>query len=242
MITAEQVRNQIQTLIDTANEKTGNDDADLTSAVGSLVEGYDVGVVNDRFHYMVSVTRAFYNVDFGSPTDLDVFLGKNVDATIVSTWGDNFCYKTKNLRNVKLQCNNPTGQSVAFSTVFYGSSVVIIDLTDFILNYTSFAQAFRDCINLISILGKMDISSSTNTLHAFLNCKNLVDVEFKEGSIPVSISFLYSPLLSFASIQSIIDGLAPVETAQTLTLHTDVKAKLTEEQIATITSKNWTLA
>lgn len=40
MITADKVKNQIQTLIETANEKTGNNDADLTSAVGSLVDGF----------------------------------------------------------------------------------------------------------------------------------------------------------------------------------------------------------
>jgi hypothetical protein len=37
------VKNQIQKLIDTANEKTGKADADLTGAVGSLVEGYGAG-------------------------------------------------------------------------------------------------------------------------------------------------------------------------------------------------------
>lgn len=37
------VKTQIQKLIDTANEKTGKADADLTGAVGSLVEGYGTG-------------------------------------------------------------------------------------------------------------------------------------------------------------------------------------------------------
>ena len=32
------------------------------------------------------------------------------------------------------------------------------------------------------------------------------------------------------------------QTSQTLKFHADVKAKLTEEQITTITGKNWTLA
>ena len=73
-------------------------------------------------------------------------------------------------------------------------------------------------------------------------CKSLVTVSFVENSIPFSLSFAQSPLLSDESIQSIINGLATVETAQTLTLHADVKAKLTESQIAQITSKNWTLA
>ena len=52
------------------------------------------------------------------------------------------------------------------------------------------------------------------------------------------------PLLSNESVQGIIDILYDYtnETAKTLTLHVDVKAKLTEAQIAQITSKNWNLA
>jgi hypothetical protein len=46
-------------------------------------------------------------------------------------------------------------------------------------------------------------------------------------------------------VQSIIDGLITITdgVARTLTLHEDVKAKLTDEQKVTITQvKGWTLA
>ena len=76
---------------------------------------------------------------------------------------------------------------------------------------------------------------------AFQKASALVEVRFVTGTIKVTILFS-SALLSAESIQSIIDGLATVETAQTLTLHADVKAKLTEAQLDTITSKNWNLA
>lgn len=64
------------------------------------------------------------------------------------------------------------------------------------------------------------------------------------GEIGNSINLQWSPLLSDTSVQNIIDCLIDLtgQTTQTLTLHADVKAKLTDEQIATITSKNWTLA
>lgn len=41
------IKAELQKLLDTANEKTGKDDADLTNAVGSLVEGYggDVEII-----------------------------------------------------------------------------------------------------------------------------------------------------------------------------------------------------
>jgi len=43
MATADTVKNQLQALIGSANAKTGKADADLTAAVGSLMEGYGIG-------------------------------------------------------------------------------------------------------------------------------------------------------------------------------------------------------
>lgn len=60
----------------------------------------------------------------------------------------------------------------------------------------------------------------------------------------VTLYAQYMPNLTDECVQNIIDNLADLtgSTAQTLQLHTDVKAKLTDTQIASITSKNWTLA
>jgi hypothetical protein len=55
----------------------------------------------------------------------------------------------------------------------------------------------------------------------------------------VSISFASSPLLSDESIQSIIDGLATVESTETLTVHSDVYGKLTDEQWTILFDKGW---
>jgi len=59
------------------------------------------------------------------------------------------------------------------------------------------------------------------------------------NSIKSSISIPSSPNLSVDTKQSIIDGLATVETAQTLTLNSAIV--LTDEQKATIETKGWTL-
>ena len=48
--------------------------------------------------------------------------------------------------------------------------------------------------------------------------------------------------LDRASLRAIINGLAEVETTQTLTLGATLMAKLTEEDIAIATAKNWTIA
>ena len=108
---------------------------------------------------------------------------------------------------------------------------------------TTCRNMFVNCSALETIEMPFDVSKH-NAYHMeamFSGCISLVDVRFVKETIKGSIK-IPSPVLSAESIQSIIDGLATVATAQTLTLHADVKAKLTAEQLATITGKNWNLA
>lgn len=91
----------------------------------------------------------------------------------------------------------------------------------------------------------LDMSSANTSANSqFGNCRALKEVRFAERSVKTPLIFSFSPLLSYESIQSIIDGLADLTggTGQTLTFHADVKAKLTDEQKTQITSKNWILA
>ena len=85
----------------------------------------------------------------------------------------------------------------------------------------------------------MDISQVTQTLNAFA-CDNLREIRFVSGTIKVNIDFNRCSKLSAESIQSIIDGLATVTEAQTLTLNKAIT--LTDAQKASITAKGWTLA
>lgn len=85
----------------------------------------------------------------------------------------------------------------------------------------------------------LDISQVTNTANAFV-CAELIEIRFVSGTIKLSLNFSNCSKLSAESIQSIIDGLATVTTAQTLTLNSAII--LTDAQKATITAKGWTLA
>ena len=96
------------------------------------------------------------------------------------------------------------------------------------------------CSVLETIQEPINMSKVTNARFAFQECFYLKDILFVEESIKVSIGFPHSKDLTAESIQSIIDGLAYVETAQTLTLHKNIE--LTDEQKATIYNKGWTLA
>ena len=108
---------------------------------------------------------------------------------------------------------------------------------------TSFNAHFNGCTNLETIekiiLSDMFKSYSTDT---FRKCSALKNIAF-EGHINASITFADCLLLTNASVQSIVDALKDLTgaTAQTLTFHADVGGKLTDEQKATITAKNWTL-
>lgn len=90
--------------------------------------------------------------------------------------------------------------------------------------------------NLLVTISKLDVSkcvaadSLKNTFHYCSALKN---------SIHVSVSFIFCSLLSAESVQSIIDGLATVTTAQTITFHKDIA--LTDAQKQTINEKGWTL-
>lgn len=136
-----------------------------------------------------------------------------------------------------------TSKSTGFNAMFYGcKSLTTIPQLD-LSNGVNFGNMFYNCTALITI-PKIDISKATNVSLTFSGCISLENITFVAECIKLSISFIQSPLLSDESIQSIIDGLADLtgQTAQTITFHPTVKNKLTEEQIASATSKNWNIA
>ena len=113
-----------------------------------------------------------------------------------------------------------------------------IDFVNTTSKVTDFYILFSNKTALETVNG-LDLSSATNVFNMFANCSNLKNLTFVENSIKISLNLEDSPLLTDESIQNFINGLATVETAQNLTLHSDIVGKLTEEQKATITSKNW---
>lgn len=106
---------------------------------------------------------------------------------------------------------------------------------------TSFYQMFVGDTSLETIR-TIDGTASQGFIDTFRNCSALKNIEIAPNTIKWNISFSSSPLLTDTTIQNIIDGLATVTSQQTLTLHADVKSKLTDEQKSAITSKNWLLA
>ena len=100
---------------------------------------------------------------------------------------------------------------------------------------------FGGCLALEEVtLGCVEVPIVQINPNSFQYCSALVRMNLV-GAIETSFSLSYSNLLDDVSIQNIVDALAEVATAQTLTLHNTVGNKLTDAQKATITAKNWTL-
>lgn len=105
----------------------------------------------------------------------------------------------------------------------------------------TFDQSFGYIRNLKIIDGTpLDCSSSTNNV-MFDHTANLEEVRFKENTIKAKIQIVGKP--SAETRQSAVNGLADLtgQEPQTIIFSSTYGAMLTEEQKATISTKNWTL-
>lgn len=124
------------------------------------------------------------------------------------------------------------------STFHMTKALEEVNLSFLTKNITMYNNAFNSSA-VKNIIGVLDFSSAINVTQMFNNCSNLKEVTFAPNTLSLSISLAQSSKLTSESLQSIIDGLATVTTAQTLTL---AKATvLTDEQKASINAKGWTL-
>ena len=154
--------------------------------------------------------------------------------------------RNNTVEHLTINCDNPTLMNSMLNCGYAVRDLMLKRLTLNIntSNVTSFSNAFNCLVALEEIGGTpLDLSSATTATNTFNYNNALKEVRFVEKTIPISISFTSCANLSADTIQSIIDGLADLTggTAQTLTLHATVGSKLTDEQKATITAKNWTL-
>lgn len=137
------------------------------------------------------------------------------------------CINLRHLEQLFYSCNN-----LEFKTVSLKNTQNVTVFGKFIYN------TYIETLGVLDCSGAVNASSYNNM---FAGNTSLVNLTFVPETIKFSITMASLSKLSTESIQSIIDGLATVETAQTLTLHTTVKAKLTTEQLETVYSKNWNI-
>ena len=94
----------------------------------------------------------------------------------------------------------------------------------------------------LKTIKKLVVNEGVKYSGTFSSCTALENIIF-DGIIANSLNFANSSLLTVESINNIIGCLKDLTggTAQTLTVHKSVGEKLTDEQKATITAKNWEL-
>lgn len=154
---------------------------------------------------------------------------------IQACMGQMFTYNN----GVKKVILNMPDESQYMNSTFSSCGIV----EEVVLNFSTkkisdYMHAFTGCKKLKKIDGVLDFSSATNVNYMF-GCNELEYVRFAPNTLSIPISLVACSKLTSESIQSIIDGLATVETEQKLTLHATVISKLTEEQVTQLANKNW---
>lgn len=192
--------------------------------------------------------RHYPNMTFLRAKKLDYLFFKNY---AVETVGDVYAPQATSIQGAFRTCsvsevgviNVPNATNLAYLFYDSGSPTKIGGI--YAPKAAAWDSVFYGCGRLVSIGGKLDFSNAiSHPSSTFYLCKLLEQVEFVAGSIHLGVDLKTCPKLNDVSIQSIVDGFADMtgQETVTLTLHADVKAKLTETQIATLTGKNVTIA
>ena len=210
---------------------------------GGYERGYAKGYAEGRdiWNYVRSIAGAFQNNTFPAGTNLVL----NVPNLILAVNEGNLNYtfrSTTGLESITLKCTTRGVAMHAHGAFSRCSDLKFLDLSEFNTTFGTSTDVFYSCTKLEEIRGEIE-NTTTNWTLWFASCVKLREVRFKENSIKGAFTIAQSPLLSAESVQSIVDGLADMTGGPSykLTYHADVKAKLTEEQLATIAAKNWTM-
>lgn len=106
---------------------------------------------------------------------------------------------------------------------------------------TSIDYMCYSCVNLIEVKGILDVVKVTSLSNVFTNCRNLVEIRIKNLNC-TGLNLGGCNKLSHDSLVYLINNLMASDTVKTITLGSTNLAKLTDEEKAIATNKNWTLS
>lgn len=201
-------------------------------ALGVASKGQAQGVAQNPLEYATRTYCLYQKAAFQNNYELELNIPYVTDTSMLLNDASGITKLTLN--------GNNNSSAISFAQFVRGcQSIVEIDLTNFIVKPTNINLMCSNAKALKTIKGEIDLTECTNTTNAFVYCYALEEIRFKANSIKLSISFPNSTMLSSESVQSIVDGLATVETAQTLTFYNGIQ--VSDTQKATIETKGWTL-
>jgi hypothetical protein len=200
--------------------------------------GYDKGKaegggnVPNLFEYATKIRDTFSSAVFPDGHELVINAPSvtNLEGAFANAIG---------IKKITLKGNSARNTVDFYNTFRNITTLEEVDLTEFTIKPTRCVYAFYNNSLLKAIYGEWDMSNATNVQNMFTNCLALEEIRFKPLSIYLSLSFANSKYLSAETVQSIVDGLATVETTQTLTLNTAIVVADTQKN--TINNKGWTL-
>lgn len=245
------INSKMTAIADAIRGKTGKTEEMTLDQMATEITSIETGGSGENLlDYVGNLQYAFEKAKFESGTDLVISFGKKAGAINSNALSNTFLEAT-GFKSVKISCGFETVTAVSFQNCFRRNSgndhqLKTIDLSEavHVLKPTNIGRLLDYRTGLVEILGEIDMSSCTTIGNAFQSASSLETIRFKAGTIQKSISFNVSSKLTDATIQNIIDGLADLTggTAQTLTLHATVGAKLTDAQKASASAKNWTIS
>ncbi len=159
----------------------------------------------------------------------------------------NMFYNCSSLTELDLSSFN-TSNVIDMKYMFYNcSSLTELDLSSFdTSNVTMGIEGmFKNCGSLVTVNGILDCDKTSNTNSFILGCVNLETIYIKNFNTPRNNNFSDCAKLSHASLVYLINNLKDNTSSslvKTITFGSVNLAKLTEEEIAVATEKNWTLS
>ena len=182
--------------------------------------------------YAPTVANVFQNTTFPDGYNLVLTLPRCSTFTY-------FAYNTTGVKTITIK-DLPEDTVCAVGYAFRNStSLETISFDDKTVKIGNGVDAFRGTSALKEIKGTLDLTDATSVNNMFEACTSLEYVRFKANSIKISISFAKCTKLTSETVQSIIDGLATVETAQTVTLNAN--QKVLQSHIDSANAKGWTV-
>ena len=174
---------------------------------------------------------SFRNAIFPENTEIEI------DSSNVTNYS--MCFYNTNLKKVTLK-GNDNKSSVNMQAAFGNNSALSeVDFLKYNMKVSNSSSMFQNNTALTEIKGEFDFSEATNASNMFYFCVALEELRVKANTLSIPFSMAQCLKLSSESVQSIIEGLATIENAQTLTLNSAIA--LTDEQKSIINAKGWTL-